>query len=162
MVESIFNPQAFYGVQPSQGPGSYNYQPTAPLTSFGLTGSGSQYIDSMAQYGLPQQPTNLAPQTNWGGIFQNVWQGAQAFTSLASIYGMLQNLGLQKKAFKFAQEGTKRNFNAQAVAFNENQASKETARRVGYNSLSAEDQAKLGPYGSVYGYGTGQRIETWS
>jgi hypothetical protein len=68
---------------------------------------------------------------------------------------MFQSLGLQKKAFKFAQEGTKRNFNAQATAFNETQASKETARRA---SASAQGQ----DYNSLYGFGTGQKVEKWT
>ena len=49
---------------------------------------------------------------------QGITQGLGAFTSLANLYGMFKNLSFQKKAFKFAQEGTKRNFNAQATGFN--------------------------------------------
>ena len=49
---------------------------------------------------------------------QNITQGLGAFTSLANLYGMFKNLKLQNKAFKFGQEGTKRNFNANATGFN--------------------------------------------
>jgi len=145
------------GFQPTQGPGSFNYQPinsgyTDPVGSGGLPGSGAQYLNSLANYGGPAVDANqgiLGPE-----LFQNISQGVGAFTSLAQIYGMFQSLGLQKKAFKFAQEGTKRNFNAQATAYNETIASKETARRA-YATANGQD------YNSLYAYGTGQRVNKW-
>lgn len=147
-----------YGYQPLQGPGSFNYQTPTNMVDANqafsgiLPGVGGQYLDSMSQYGSP------VAQQGWGfnqGTFQNVMQGAGALGTLAQIYGMFQNLGLQKKAFKFAQEGTKRNFNAQATAFNENVASKETARHA-YAAASGQD------YNSIYSYGTGQKVEKWT
>lgn len=146
-----------YGFQPTQGPGSFSYQPvnpfiSDPVGSGGLPGSGAQYL-GMNNYG-----SNLVPNTggtNYSGIFQNISDGLGAFTSLAQIYGMFQSLGLQKKAFKFAQEGTKRNFNAQATAYNEAVASKETARRA-YAGANNQD------YNSMYAYGTGQKVEKWT
>lgn len=147
-----------YSYQPTQGPGSMNYLPGTNMVdanqSFSgiLPGVGGSYLDSMANYGNPtaQAPNPLGP-----GMFQNISQGLGAFTSLAQIYGMFQNLGLQKKAFKFAQEGTKRNFNAQATAYNESVASKETARQA---SAAAQGQ----DYNSLYAYGTGQKVDKWT
>lgn len=88
---------------------------------------------------------------DWGGIGQGVTQGLGGLTSLAQIYGMFQNLGLQKKAFKFAQEGTKRNFNASATGFNN-----EVNRRG--NSEAAYAAQNPG-YGSLTEYG---KVEKWS
>ena len=144
------NPMIAY--QPTQGPGSYNYQvPTSGGNSV-LPGVGSSYLDSMAQYG--GSPGNT-PGMDWNGLFGNINQGVGAFTALASLYGMFQNLGMQKKAFKFHQEGTKRNFNAQATAYNEAVASKETARH-------AQAAANGQDYGSMYAYGTGAKVDKWT
>lgn len=134
--------------QPTAGPGSVNYQ--VPGTGSALPGAGASYLSSMANYGTPNTGSILGPD-----LFQNISQGLGAFTSLAQIYGMFQNLGLQKKAFKFAREGTKRNFNAQATAYNEAVASKETARRA-YAAANGQN------YDSMYSYGTGQKIEKWT
>ena len=149
-----------YSFQPTQGPGSTNYQPinpfnTDPVGSGGLGGTGAQYLQSMAQYG---NPAAAGGGFQWGFNPESFQMGSQllgGLTSLASLYGMFQNLGLQKKAFKFAQEGTKRNFNAQATAYNEAVASKETARRA---SAATNGQ----DYGSLYAYGTGQKVEKWT
>lgn len=141
-----------YNYQPSQGPGSTNYL-TPGASNGALPGVGSSYLDSMANYGLPgggDTAGMFGP-----GMFQGISQGLGAFTSLAQIYGMFQSLGLQKKAFKFAQEGTKRNFNAEATAYNEAVASKETARHA---SATANGQ----DYGSMYAYGTGQKVDKWT
>ena len=139
-----------YDFMPTNGPGSTPYQ--QPLGGV-LPGVGASYLDSMASYGTPnvgQTASIFGPD-----LFQNISQGLGAFTSLAQIYGMFQSLGLQKKAFKFAREGTKRNFNAQATAYNEAVASKETARRA---SAATNGQ----DYNSLYAYGTGQKIEKWT
>ena len=136
------------------GGGAPNY---GSMTQYG---SGIPYRADLGGFGaFPTQANaayNLQQHGTPGyGIFQNVMQGAGALGTLAQIYGMFQNLGLQKKAFKFAQEGTKRNFNAQATAFNENVASKETARHA-YAAASGQD------YNSIYSYGTGQKVEKWT
>lgn len=120
-----------------------------------IPGFDAQQYYAMGNYGNPAQTGTGG--FDWGmnpQSFQAIGQGLGAFQSLASIYGMFQNLGLQKKAFKFAQEGTKRNFNAQATAFNEESASQETARRA-YASANNQD------YNSMYAYGTGQKIDKW-
>jgi hypothetical protein len=116
----------------------------------------SDSFDFMANYGvnagagLPQQTSIFGP-----GMFQNISQGVGAFSALAQLYGMFQSLGLQKKAFKFAQEGTKRNFNANATAFNNAVASKETARHA-YADASGQD------FSQMYAYGTGQTVDKWT
>jgi len=142
-----------YSYQPLQGPGSINYG--APNASGGAVPNvGASYLDSMANYGLPGGGA-AAGSTFGPELFQGISQGLGAFTSLAQIYGMFQSLGLQKKAFKFAQEGTKRNFNAEATAFNEAVASKETARHASA-AVNGQD------YNSLYAYGTGQKIDKWT
>jgi len=129
------SPQSFYGAA--------NNAAALPGMDYGSLGS----------YGTNVDPT-MAGGAN-PGMFQNISQGLGAFTSLAQIYGMFQNLGLQKRAFKFAQEGTKRNFNAQATAYNEAVASKETARHAAA-ARNGQD------YNSMYAYGTGQKVDKWS
>ena len=113
--------------------------------------------DSMQGYGMPGGgPTT--PGFQWGMNPESFQMGSQVLgglTSLAQIYGMFQSLGLQKKAFKFAQEGTKRNFNAQATAYNDAVASKETARRASTASRGQD-------YNSLYSYGTGEKVEKWT
>lgn len=149
-----------YSQQPLQGPGSFNYQPPTNLVAANqaysgiLPGIGGSYLDSLGQYG---NPGIVAPtgQFDTAGLFQNITQGLGGLTAIAQLYGMFQSLGLQKKAFKFAQEGTKRNFNAQATAYNDAVASKETARHA-YASANNQD------YNAMYAYGTGKRIDNWS
>lgn len=138
---SIFDGTGYFGNQ-------------TPLPSNQMVANPQSFY-SMGNYGAP---TSTNTGFNWGlnpETFGAVSQGLGAFQSLASIYGMFQNLGLQKKAFKFAREGTKRNFNAQATAFNNAVASKETARR-NYAANNNQD------YDSLYAYGTGQKIEKWT
>lgn len=143
------------------------------LPDFSWLGGGQPNYGSMQNYGsgipfrteyggfgtFPAQADTAYNAANPGmgasNLFQGISQGLGAFTSLAQIYGMFQSLGLQKKAFKFAQEGTKRNFNAQATAYNDAVASKETARHA-YAAANNQD------YGSLYQYGTGQKIEKWT
>lgn len=147
---SNLSPQSFYSYQPTQGTGATNYQsPVAPAF-----GTGMEYINSLAGIGGQPSPTG---DFNFGfnpESFQMVNSGLGALTALGQLYGMFQSLGLQKKAFKFAQEGTKRNFNAAATGFNNAVASKETARHA---IASANNQ----DYGSLYGYGTGQKVSMW-
>jgi len=132
-------------------PSPMNYWQNTPLAQQGY--------ESMMQYNADPAAYNQQMQQNGSilspSMLQGISQGLGAFTSLAQIYGMFQNLGLQKKAFKFAREGTKRNFNAQATAFNEASASKETARRA-YAEANGQD------YNSMYAYGTGKKIENWT
>jgi len=123
-------------------------------------GSGIPYASEYGGYGAFPAQANAAfnaqnPGMDFAGGMQNFSQGVGAFTSLAQIYGMFQSLGLQKKAFKFAQEGTKRNFNAQATAYNDAVASKETARRA-----STADRGQ--DYSSLYAYGTGEKVAKWT
>jgi hypothetical protein len=103
--------------QPFEIPGFGYQQPSMDGGIFG--GAGANYLGS----GVASPVTNAG--TGLNGWFQNnqsmvqgIGQGLGAFTSLANLYGMFKNLSFQKKAFKFAQEGTKRNFNASAKAFN--------------------------------------------
>ena len=109
-------------------------------------GQGGQ--NSLPQMGGVGQGTGF----DWGGVGQGITQGLGGLTSLAQIYGMFQNLGLQKKAFKFAREGTKRNFNASATGFNN-----EVQRREG--AAQAYAQQNGGDYASLQNYG---RVEKWS
>lgn len=128
----------------SIGTGISAYQPSGGLpTGYNPVGAGGGGI--FGSLGSLITPSNIQTGTSiLGGL-----------TGLAQLYGMFQNLGMQKKAFKFAREGTKRNFNAQATAYNEAVASKETARRA-YASQNNQD------YSSMYGYGTGQKVEKWT
>ena len=113
----------FGNILSSGGQGS-NMFGSNPNANFGVNNFGSTY-GAGNNYGVPgfapQQSGNLT--TPWGGLgplgkMQGITQGLGAVTSLANLYGMFKNLSFQKKAFKFAQEGTKRNFNAQATGFN--------------------------------------------
>lgn len=137
------------GSQPNYG-SMQTYGSSIPYRSeYG--GFGAFPAQANAAYNAGQQGFQ------WGFNPESFQMGSQivgGLTSLAQLYGMFQNLGLQKKAFKFAQEGTKRNFNAQATAYNEAVASKETARR-------AHASANNMDYGSLYKYGTGQKIDKW-
>jgi hypothetical protein len=150
MVDGIFdgsfNPSGDMGIW---GPGqmteanSANALPGMDYGSLGLYGNA----------GLPGQNLVAQQDTNWPGILGGISQGLGGLTSLAQIYGMFQNLGLQKKAFKFAQEGTKRNFNASATGFNN-----EITRRE--NLASAYGAANpSGDYGSLQSYG---RVDKWT
>lgn len=129
----------------------------SPSNYWAQTPLNQQNYASMAAYNA--NPTgyqhNMSVGTNAPGMFQNITQGLGAFTALAQLYGMFQNLGLQKKAFKFGQEGTKRNFNAQATAYNESVASKETARQAHAANNGLD-------YGAMYKYGTGEKVEKWT
>lgn len=110
-------------------------------------GQGGQ--NSLPNFGGANQGTGF----DWAGLGQGVSQGMGGLTSLAQIYGMFQNLGLQKKAFKFAREGTKRNFNASATGFNNSVMGRE-------NAMSAYQQANpTGNYDNMQNYG---RVEKWS
>jgi hypothetical protein len=102
-------------------------------------------------YGNPTPNT----QFDYQGLFGNISEGMNAFSSIVNLYGMFKQLGMQTDAFKFAQEGTKKNFNAGVTAYNENVSSKETSRRA-----IAADYGQ--DYDSVYGYGTGQKLEKWT
>jgi hypothetical protein len=149
--------QTGIGVLGSTGYQPLNFSQSSPQNFYNPVNSqmglpGMDGLETLGQYGTPN---NLAPPTDYANMFQGISQGLGAFTSLAQIYGMFQSLGLQKKAFKFAQEGTKRNFNAQATAYNEAVASKETARHA-YADANNQD------YGSMYAYGTGQKVEKWT
>lgn len=140
-----------------------SWMPPPPGGGYGAMqnyGSGIPFASEYGGFGeFPAQANAAFDAANPGaanpGMFQNISQGLGAFTSLAQIYGMFQSLGLQKKAFKFAQEGTKRNFNAQATAYNEAVGSKETARHA-YANANNQD------YGSMYAYGTGQKVDKWT
>lgn len=106
-----------YGAVP-QFP-NFGYQP--PQMDGGIFGgAGAQYLNSDLTMAPAQNLGNAA--NGWfqnnQSLVQGIGQGLGAFGSLANLYGMFKNLGFQKKAFKFAQEGTKRNFNASAKAFN--------------------------------------------
>jgi hypothetical protein len=123
-------------------------------------GSGIPYASEYGGFGAFPAQANAAfnaqnPGMDFAGGMQTFGQAAGAFTSLAQIYGMFKSLGLQKKAFKFAQEGTKRNFNAQATAYNEQVARHETAGRnyAAGNNLN---------YDAMHQYGTGQKVEKWT
>jgi len=142
--QGLSNPQSFYNVNATQTLPGMN--PYGSLSGYGIGANPNVNVNN----GIFGPNGTLSP-TN----LQGITQGLGAFTSLAQIYGMFQNLGLQKKAFKFAREGTKRNFNAQATAFNESVASKETARRA-YAEANGQD------YNSMYAYGTGEKVEKWT
>ena len=142
-----------YSFVPSQGFGSQNFQaPQAGGGYFGGQGSGGQ--DYLMNYGGPQ---TAIPQPGFDtvGMLQNIGQGVGAFQSLASIYGMFKQLGMQKKAFKFAREGTKRNFNASATAYNS-----EVARRHEINSNYAANRGE--DYGSLANYSAGKTVAQWT
>jgi len=107
-------------------------------------GSGIPYAPQFGGFGA-MQPQVASP-TGWGGMdfsqkMEAVGQGLGAFTSLANLYGMFKNLSFQKKAFKFAQEGTKKNFNANAQAFNNAVDDQYTNRSAmaSYNGWAAPD-----------------------
>jgi hypothetical protein len=142
--QGLINPQSFYNMNATQTLPGMN--PYASLNGYGI-GQNTNINANNSIFG----PDGVLSPTNMQGITQ----GLGAFTSLAQIYGMFQNLGLQKRAFKFAREGTKRNFNAQATAYNESVASKETARQA---SAAARGQ----DYNSLYAYGTGQKVDNWT
>jgi hypothetical protein len=79
-------------------------------------GTGIPYMPQFGGFGGFGQPS--APGMDLSQTLGGIGQGLTAFSSLANLYGMFKNLSFQKKAFRFAQEGTKRNFNANAQAFN--------------------------------------------
>jgi len=143
------NPSSFmanYGYQPLQGPGSTNYMPAQSA----LPGS---YLNSMTQYGTtPAVPTGF----DWTSGLQKVGQGLGFAQSIANIYGMFKSLGLQSDAFKFAQAGTKRNFNAEATSFNNEIADREL-NRTAYAAANPDSD-----YGSMSGYGGLEKIEKWT
>lgn len=153
--------QSGLGIFGNTGQMPLNYSQSSPQLFYNPVNSqmglpGMQGLESLSTYGQPNvTANNLVPQTDYANMFQGISQGLGAFTSLAQIYGMFQSLGLQKKAFKFAQEGTKRNFNAQATAYNEAVASKETARHA---AAARNNQ----DYNSMYAYGTGQKVDKWT
>lgn len=146
---------------PQQGSSPYQLGSTSwsdPVQQSGYSGMQGMTPNSpsFGGYNSPFGATPGSPTApNMPSMMQNFSQGVGAFTSLAQIYGMFQSLGLQKKAFKFAQEGTKRNFNAQATAYNDAVASKETARRA-----STADRGQ--DYNSLYAYGTGEKVAKWT
>ena len=134
-----------------------NYGPTPSAPNFSAYNSGIPFSAQNGGFGAwpGQMPAQQPQGLNVPGMFQGISQGLGAFTSLAQVYGMIQNLGLQKKAFKVSEEGTKRNFNASATAYNDAVASKETARNA-YANANGQD------YNSFYKYGTGKTIDKWS
>jgi hypothetical protein len=143
-----------YSFQPSQGPGSSNYQMPQSPSYFGGQGSGGQ--NYLMNYGGPQTGMNpTAPATDWAGRFQNISEGVGAFQSLASIYGMFQQLGMAKKAFKFEREGTKRNFNASATAYN-SQVARRHRINENYESNRGND------YESLESYSAGKTVPEWT
>jgi hypothetical protein len=111
-------------------------------------GFGPNY-GSLTDYGATGQ-------TDWAGRLGMVSEGLGMATSLANIYGMFQSLGLQKKAFKFAQEGTKRNFNAQATGFN-NAVEDRRVNREAYAAANPNTD-----YSSLGGYGGLTPIQEWT
>jgi hypothetical protein len=132
---------------------------------WGSTGNQSPYLQVNAQQALPGQYNSMANfgsnltqdatqagNFDWSGLMGNVGKGIGGLTSLAQLYGMFQNLGLQKKAFKFAQEGTKRNFNAQATGYNNQVIGRENAMSA-YNTANPSAD-----YGAMQSYG---RVEKW-
>lgn len=135
-----------------------NYGSGAGFTLPGMSNDGGENWASMGRWGSPnmgggQQSPGAGGDFNWGlnpETFGAVSQGIGGLTSLAQIYGMFQSLGLQKKAFKFGQEGTKRNFNAQATGFNN-----EVQRREGAEAAYAAQNQ----YGSLQSYG---KVDKWT
>lgn len=122
--------------------------------TMGMYGSGIPYNQEHGGFGAFPNSGQVASQGDTPGILQNISQGLGAFTSLAQVYGMFQNLGLQKKAFKFAQTGTKNNFNAQATAFNNAVDDQHAAR-------SAYAAANNGSYDSMQDYGS-RKVDKWT
>jgi hypothetical protein len=117
---------------------------------------------TIGNFGDPQQsfsgsmPGSVVPNNgsfNWDNMFGRVSQGLGGLTSLAQLYGMFQNLGFQKKAFRFAQQGTKRNFNAEATAYN-NQLDRQQDASIAYRTGNPS-----GTYAPMGNYG---RIEKWT
>lgn len=132
-----------------------------PNQNFNVTGnqmvSDPQSYYTMGGWGSPGgQSPGGGSGFNWGlnpETFGAVGQGIGGLTSLAQIYGMFQSMGLQKKAFKFGQEGTKRNFNASATGFNNEVIRREN---VSQKYASANPSAD---YGSLQSYG---RVDKWT
>lgn len=123
-----------------------------PLQSAGGPNSPS-YLDTISQFGSPFENKDSF---NWGlnpETFGAVGQGLKGLTSLAQIYGMFQSLGLQKKAFRFGQEGTKRNFNAAATGFNN-----EITRRENLAGAYIAENPR-GDYSSIQSYG---KVDKWT
>jgi len=113
-----------------------------------FNGTGGQFLE-MGRYQNGNHST-----TPWGdmgiaGKLGVVGQGIGAFTSLANLYGMFKNLGFQKKAFKFAQEGTKRNFNANATGFNNSVIQRENANAAYAAANPGRDYSGMQSYGKV-------------
>jgi hypothetical protein len=135
-----------------------NYGSDAGFTLPGMNNDGGENWADIGRWGSsPGGPDSSGGgDFNWGlnpETFGAVGQGLQGLTSLAQIYGMFKNLGLQKKAFKFAQEGTKRNFNAQATGFNNQVIKGENVQsRVAASNPSAD-------FSSLQGYG---QVEKWT
>ena len=103
------------------------FDQTSAASLPGIPGFGTDF-STIGQFGQPDgiggiQPAQDLATTPWKqlGAYEKlgvITQGLGAFTSLANLYGMFKNQKLQKKAFAFSQEGTKRNFNASATGFN--------------------------------------------
>jgi len=108
----------------------------------GIFGNGIPYSQANGGFGATQSGPTGNGLSQWfnnnQGTVQGVAQGLGAFSSLASLYGMFKQLGLQKDAFKFSQQGTKRNFNAQAQGFN-NAVDDQYANRKAVADLRGED-----------------------
>lgn len=133
-----------------------NYGSGAGFTLPGMNNDGREAWADVGRYGTE----GFGSISDYGGLgsnegfwnsdmFDKIGQGLGGLSSLAQIYGMFQSLGLQKKAFRFAQEGTKRNFNASATGFNNEIVRRERLATAQQASNPSSDYSNLASYGKV-------------
>ena len=140
------------GYVPFSSGGQNSSNPLGDIMEIGNYRVNLPFSNDQANTAFNNQNTGF----DWGmnpDTFGAIGQGLGGLSSLAQIYGMFQALGLQKKAFKFAQEGTKRNFNASATGFNNEITRRENVRQ----SLAASNPST--DYGSLQNYG---KVEKWT
>jgi len=127
-----------FSFQPSQGPGSTNFQ------GFGNNDGGA--FDLGSGLSLPGNFAGQGAGLEEGGIFSRIFKGLgsegfqsgmSTFGSMARIYTGLKALGLAKDQFKFQKEAFNRNFGASAKSFNNELKDRWTAR-----SASAKSQGR--------------------
>jgi len=108
-----------FSFQPSQGPGSTNFQ------GFGNNDGGA--FDLGSGLSLPGNFAGQGTGLEEGGIFSRIFKGMNSegfqgglssFGNMARIYTGLKALGLAKDQFKFSKEAFNRNFEASATGFN--------------------------------------------
>jgi hypothetical protein len=148
-----------FGIDPYFGLGP------PPINNSGGFGTMQQYgsgIPYRAEYGgfgtFPTQANAAYNAQNSGfntaGLLGNIGAGAQAFGTLAQLYGIFKSLSLQDKAFKFNKEGVKRDFNANAQLAN-------NAMAAQHEATVASNAARGRPYASFANYNQ-KPISLWT